>query len=137
MVEAVMRHCRNYFPQGEAVSGVYEIVDGVIDLSDVLKTDQYFYITGSSFSDGVHKYPCDDLTDETFQGYVTPLAPPRAFLDLCDEIEEWNEKYGAVDSDAMSPYNSESFGGYSYNKTAGNTTWQTVFASKLNDWRKI
>lgn len=34
MIEEVMRHCKNYFvPDGvEAVGGIYEIVDGVIDL---------------------------------------------------------------------------------------------------------
>lgn len=136
MVEEVMRHCRNFFPAGEAVSGVYNVVDGVIDLP-FIKAGQLFFISGSSFSDGVHLYPCSGLQDETFQGYVTPLAAPKAFLKLCEDIQKWQEKYGAADSEAMSPYNSESFGGYSYSKTAGNTTWQTAFASKLNDWRKL
>ncbi len=136
MVEEVMRHCKNYFPAGEAVSGVYEIVDGGIDLPFV-KTGQYVFISGSSFSDGVHLYPCSGLRDETFQGCITPLNVPKAFLHLCEDIQDWQEKYGSATGEAMSPFQSESFGGYSYNKQSGCGTWQTTFASKLNDWRKI
>jgi hypothetical protein len=67
------------------------------------------------------------------------MAVPRGFLALVAEIEAWNTKYGAG---AMSPYASESFGGYSYSKgaTAGGsnaTTWSDAFASRLNAWRKI
>lgn len=147
MVEEVMRHCKNYFvPEGtEAVSGVYEIKDGAIDLPFV-KASQYIFISGSSFSDGVHLYPCSGLQDETFQGYVTPLAVPKAFLKLCEDIQEWQEKYGTATGEAMSPFQSESFGGYSYSKKSDGygsstsdsiNTWQGAFASRLRDWRKI
>lgn len=140
MIEEVMRHCRNYFvPEGtEAVRGVYEIVDGVIDLPFV-KTGQYVFISGSSFSDGVHLYPCSGLHDETFQGYVTPLAVPKAFIDLCEEIQTWQEKYGTATCDNMSPFQSESFGGYSYSKKSDGSgnNWQGAFASRLKEWRKI
>lgn len=145
MVEEVMRYCKNYFvPEGtEAVCGVYEIKDGAIDLPFV-KAGQYIFISGSSFSDGVHLYPCSGLQDETFQGYVTPLAVPKAFLKLCEDIQEWQEKYGTATGEAMSPFQSESFGGYSYSKKSdgsstgdSSNTWQGTFASRLKDWRKI
>ena len=51
---------------------------------------------------------------------------------------------GGADSAAMSPYMSESFGGYSYSKGASNTasggsvvTWQDAFKTRLAPWRKI
>ena len=59
---------------------------------------------------------------------------------------EWSDKYLGVDSAAMSPFNSESFGGYSYSKSGGSSssgnvdlsgTWQGAFADRLNNWRKI
>ena len=80
------------------------------------------------------------LTDEIFDGVIWLMAIPKAFLDLVKEIEDWQKKNGAADSAAMSPFNSESFGGYSYSKGTGGgtaTTWQTIYASHLNIWRKI
>ena len=87
------------------------------------------------------------LIDETFEGAVWAMAVPPAVLALLAEIEAWQEKYGGVDSAAMSPFTSESFGGYSYSKgsrgsssssgTGDAGTWQSVFSSRLNKWRKI
>lgn len=143
MIYEVMRHCRNYFPIGEAVSGVFTIENGAIDLP-FLKEGQYFFIEGSSFSDGVYQYPADSLVDEEFLGYITPLAPPRAFIELVDEIEAWQGKYGSTESENMSPYQSESFNGYSYNKGGnsngsggGSVSWKMAFRDRLRIWRKL
>ena len=75
------------------------------------------------------------------------MAVPPSVIALSAEIEAWQEKYGGVDSTAMSPYTSESFGGYSYSKSRGGSgngssdsgsgTWQSVYANRLNKWRKI
>ena len=90
--------------------------------------------------------PTDVLIDETFVGSVWALAIPKAVIQLAADIAAWKTKYGGVDSQAMSPYTSESFAGYSYTKaassssgTAGSTPtgWKSVFASELNRWRKI
>ena len=88
----------------------------------------------------------DELHDENFSGAVWAMAVPPTAIALSEEIEAWQAKYGSVDSAAMSPFNSESFGGYSYTKSTGgsyssgsggNPSWQSVFADKLNRWRKI
>ena len=72
------------------------------------------------------------------------LAIPKAVINLAAEIAEWQTKYVAADSAAMSPYQSESFGGYSYSKSAGGSAsgasasgWQSAFANRLNMWRKL
>lgn len=124
--------------------GTFTIENGSIDL-DMVENGQYFRIVGSLFNDGVYKYPADGLKDETFKGAVWAMAIPDEVIALAEEIEEWTRKYGGVDSVNMSPYNSESFGGYSYTKSGGGAssgtgsygTWQSTFASRLNKWRKI
>ena len=114
--------------------------------ADFLKPNQYYRIIGSVFNDGVHKYgdTKDVLTDEAFNGAVWALAIPKEVVQLADEIKAWRALYEATDSQAMSPYVSESFGGYSYSKGAGNSTgspnassWIGVFKPRLNMWRKI
>ena len=59
-------------------------------------------------------------------------AVPPAFEAVAAEIEEWKQKNAEV---INSPYQSESFGGYSYTK--GTASWQGVFSKRLNRWRKI
>lgn len=113
-----------------------------------LKNGQYYRIVGSVFNDGVHLHPLDgSLRDEYFNGAVWGMAIPPDVITLAQEIDAWQSKYGGVDSVAMSPYNSESFGGYSYSKSGGGAGgasgsggaggWQGVFANRLNRWRKI
>lgn len=109
-----------------------------------LATNQYFRIMGSVFSDGVVKYTREDiqgLTEEQFNGAVWFMAIPPSVISLNNKIDEWKTKYG---SDALSPFTSESFGGYSYTKSSGSSggtasanTWQGAFRSELNKWRKL
>lgn len=142
MLEEVLRVIKDYFIR-EVHSGTFSIVGGAL-VADFLLDGQYFKISGSTFNDGVYKYPAKDLTDETFTGEVWAMAVPKAVIALVEDIEAWQQKYGSIDSQAMSPFTSESFGGYSYGKTVGGSagsgsasSWQTVFASRLNPWRKI
>ena len=72
------------------------------------------------------------------------MAVPKDVRNLITEIEAWVEKYGGVDSANMSPYQSESFGGYSYSKASGGSssqasvpTWQSVFADRLGRYKKL
>lgn len=115
------------------------VIDGG-HINAQLLNGQYFRIIGSVFNDGVHRYTDDlELIDEEFEGAVWALAIPRAVIALAREIGEWNEKNGAA---ATSPYESESFGGYSYTKatdstTGGAVTWQTAFRGRLAEWRKV
>lgn len=137
MLYEVMKHIRNFFPDVEKIENkCFKIEDGVIVL-DSVKTGQYFLIEGSIFNDGVHCYTSAlRLKDEEFTGNVVPLKIPQDFLSLVSEIEEWNEKNGAVGA-----YTSESFAGYTYQRatnSAGNAiSWKDAFRSRLNTWRKI
>lgn len=141
MLEQVLDFIHNYFEVGVA-RGDFEITDGTLE-SDLLKDGQYYRIVGSIFNDGVHQYPSADLTDEVFNGEVRAMAVPPAVIALAADIENWMEQYG----DAVnSPYTSESFGGYSYSKASGGQaqgsagttlSWQSIFARRLNHWRKI
>lgn len=143
MLTELCQELRNWFDR-ERHTGTFSISGGTIT-ADFLQEGQYFRIIGSIFSDGVHQYPTADLPDETFEGAVWALAIPQPVIRLSEEIDEWRKKYEAADSAALSPFNSESFGGYSYTKSAGGgssdgssaASWRTVFGSRLNMWRKM
>lgn len=135
-IEEVMAEVNNYFEAGAPRTGIYTVADGSITLPFVT-TGQYFRVEGSIFNDGVYSNPSQLVQDEVFTGSITPLAPPKAFLNLCDKIGEFNESAAAN----VGPYTSESFGGYSYTKAAGagggGLTWQEAFRVELRRWRKI
>ena len=122
---------RNYFAL-DPISGEFTIKDSDITVPGLVR-GQYFRIDGSVFNDGVHRYGEIAMNgDETFTGTITPMAVPPAFEAVASEIEEWKQKNAEV---INSPYQSESFGGYSYTK--GSASWQGVFAKRLNRWRKL
>lgn len=152
MLTEICQYLRNWFdrkPDGTThpkYYGEFTIEDGAL-VTDQLADGQYFRIIGSLFNDGVHQYSDDDrLVDETFTGSVWSMSVSPSFLELAADIAQWQATYGGADSAAMSPYQSESFGGYSYSKggsterannNGGGTTWHTAFADRLNVWRKI
>ena len=137
-------YLNNYFWVTK-IEGTFTIENGTISVAG-LKEGQYFRILGSTFNDGVHKYPIDTeqpLIDETFKGSVWLMAVPQTVIGLAGEISEWQAKNGKADSDAMSPFNSESFSGYSYSKGGGGSsggstvTWQDAYAGRLNKYRRL
>lgn len=137
MLEQVLLNLNNWFavPDGTH-AGEFTIEGGGITLP-FLSDGQYFRIIGSVFNDGLHRYPAEGLKDETFTGAVWALAVPQAVIELAGEIEKWQEKNGEA---ALSPFASESFGGYSYSKPSGDgaaVSWQTAFRAQLSPWRKI
>lgn len=138
MLGTVLDYLRNWFlvPNGIRC-GTYTVQDGDITLP-FLQKGQYFRVVGSVFNDGVYKYGEVTLKDETFTGCICALAIPNAVLELVQEIEAWQEKNSAV---ASAPYQSESFGGYSYTLKSGAdggaVSWQDAFSDRLNQWRKI
>lgn len=145
MLTELCQEIRNWFDR-ERHFGTFTIEGGQIT-ADFLREGQYFRVIGSIFNDGVHCFGDinDQLVDETFEGAVWALAIPQAVIKLSTEIEAWREKYEAPDGSAMSPFMSESFGGYSYQKgsaysgntSGGSASWQSAFAAKLNAWRKL
>ena len=149
MLSELCGYLRNYFDR-ERYFGDFTISNGVItgSVSLALLENQYIRIVGSRLNDGVYKYKSAGITglsDEAFNGAIWSLAIPKDVIDLNAEIDAWKAKYGGVDSAAMSPFSSESFGGYSYTKAQGFastgggmlTDWQSLFASRLSQWRKI
>lgn len=150
MLTEICEYLHNFFCEDpDKIIGTITVRDGVISVPyGVLPQEgQYIRIIGSVFNDGVWKYGDAEFHEETFDGAVWYMRIPKVVLDLATEIEDWQDKYGGIDSAAMSPYNSESFAGYSYSKSAGATSaggnsnspnsWKSMFASRLAPWRKL
>lgn len=146
LVKEVCDYIHNYFVL-DTVESDFVIKNKILhnDLLELYE-NQYFIIEGSKFNDGLFKYTTDpevsDLVDESFHGNIKELVIPRDVLKIINDIAIWQEK----NADTLnSPFQSESFGGYSYSK--GNSTnlagksrvfsWKDVFGSKLNCYRKI
>ncbi len=155
MLTELCKEIKNWFEQ-KKYFGNYVIENNMISSDDAqsipdLQEGQYFRIVGSVFNDGVWKYSESGITglkdEKIFRGAIWAMAVPQDVIDLANDIKDWSDKYEAVGSNAMSPFNSESFGGYSYSKSGGGsstsgsgsgpTSWKEQFASRLNRWRKI
>lgn len=133
---------RNYFNyDNEMHVGSFAIANGRMPSCDFLQEGQFFRVVGSVFNDGVWKYPAIDMTDEVFDGAIWPMRVPGDVLKLVEDVDAWRTDYEKA---ANSPYQSESFGGYSYTMKSGNGGnsgnaggWRGIFAARLNRWRKI
>ena len=146
MLSELCKELKNWFNYNQPkIFATFEITNGEITdsmFTSLIQDNQYFRIVGSVFNDGVHQYTSElELTDETFTGAIWLMAIPKTIIDLAAEISDWKEKYTDT---VNSPFQSESFGGYSYSKASGGSssgssvpTWQSVFATQLNEWRKI
>lgn len=150
MLQQFCENVRNYFIKA-AYPGTYSIIDGTLSLP-FLKNGQRFWIVGSDLNDGVYTYhdtgimnDDDDavagLSDEDFKGTICAMAVPPAVVALSGEIKLWVEKYGST---VDSPYQSESFNGYSYSLKSGSgdgsqggPNWQGAFADRMRVWRKV
>lgn len=151
MLSELCGYLRNWFDRDKYI-GDFTINNGVIiplgDKSMNLLNGQYIRIVGSVLNDGIYEYnstKIEGLKDETFSGAIWSLAIPKEVVALAEEINAWQTKYGGADSAAVSPFSNESFGGYSYTKSTGNAEngsnglggWQSAYANRLNQWRKI
>lgn len=147
MLTDLCQELRNWFER-EKHFGAFTIEGGQLTDCSFLQDGQYYRIIGSVFNDGVHVWPDDDLHDESFDGAIWAMAIPPTVIALSEEIEAWVALYGGASNNAKSPYQSESFGGYSYSKGGGGggsgssasngaPTWKSVYADELNRWRKI
>ena len=145
MLNEICEHLHNFFDtrDGEYIdrtAGTFAISDGVISpLSSSLVAGQYIRIVGSLLNDGIYLLPDDftiaDLQDETFTGAIFGLAIPRDLVTLDSEISAY------VTANPASGYVAESFGGWSGTKATGANgaplSWKSVFAARLNRWRKL
>lgn len=139
----VFQYLRNWFDRKQPkYYGKFTIENGALVGDYKIATGQFFRIIGSALNDGVYKFGDEDLVDETFEGAIWLMAVPKDVRNLINEIMLWQEQYGSIDSANMSPFQSESFGGYSYSKASGGTassipTWQSVFADRLGRYKKL
>lgn len=144
MLSELLKELNNYFDRDlPHFHGAITIEGGRItdaDFNEAIKPNQYFRIIDSIFNDGVYKNDESlQLTDEIFVGSVRLMAIPKEVIELSKSIDDWISKYG----DAVNtPYQSESFGGYSYSKASGSNgssspSWQSTFRDQLNRWKKI
>ena len=144
-LNSVCAELRNYFTKDEDRKiGSYVIADGKFSPLIDFPT-HYVRIVGSRLNDGVYDINDMVLEDEEFTGAIWYMSVPKDFIELVNDIELWQDKYCGVDSNLMSPYQSESFGGYSYSKGSGGNsessatvpTWQGTFANRLKQYRRI
>ena len=155
-VELVLGHIHNWFVR--ETMGV-KVVGGFLPASVTSRMidGQWYRIEGSYLNDGVHRYPDSELEEESFEGRLSLLAIPKALMLVIDQIQLWLDDYEearGLNADARrkalsSPYQSESFDGYSYtmrsdiasNSASGGLSgasgWQQEFAPMLNQWRKV
>lgn len=143
MLSELCGYLNNWFDKLRVI-GEFTIENGELDPDEIEVIDgQYIRIVGSVLNDGVYQYPVTGLKDETFDGAIWLLAIPPEVITLSENIKAWRDKYETADSAALSPFLSESFGGYSYSKgtasgqnnSAG--TWTDVFAGQLKRWVRI
>lgn len=145
MLSELCLYLKNWFDRGQPkYHGTITISENSISCD--VPENQYYRIIGSVFNDGIYKRGSEQLTDETFEGTIWLMAIPQDVLSLSAEIEAWQAKYGGIDSGNMSPFNSESFAGYSYSRGGNSSnssgkssvgTWQSVFADRLALYRKV
>lgn len=146
MLTQVCQYLRNWFERTKYI-GDFTITSGELTYGDgstlPLLSGQYYRIVGSVLNDGVHKIGEEQsLKDESFNGSVWSMAVPAEVEELVDDIDEWSQANAAA---INSPYQSESFGGYSYSMRGGTSSggqsdsvsWQSQFAARLAPWRKI
>ena len=157
MLQQICDYVHNYFYAKDGRfachwDAQYTISDGMISPAVPLKEGQRFQIKGSDMNDGVYTYHADAIMNdddteaaglqaEAFNGSILAMAVPPAVIALLGEIQTWVEKYGEI---VNSPLSSENVTGvYNYSKTTkseesggGGYSWQDVFKSRLERWRK-
>ena len=112
-------------------------VTEVTDVTDVTDDTEDTENTNTAESDD--EEPDEGLVDEVFDGAIWIMYVPRPVISLLADIQAWEDKYGPI---VETPFNSESFGGYSYYKGYKNTMstvasrWKSKFVERINKWRK-
>ena len=113
MLTNICAYLKNYFDYERHI-GTIKIADGVITCNGKrIETGQHFALFRDRFVLGVYKAG-DEIPDKTFEGAVWLMDVPEAIKEADAWAEEWNLKNGSAE--ANGPFQSESFGGYSYTK---------------------
>lgn len=145
VLEDILGYIHNWFVREEIPVSDCVISSGTLPEAISIPDGVWYRIQGSYLNDGMHLKgdEAEGLEDEEFDGTITTHVIPKPLLAVVEEICAWQTTQGAI---ANGPYQSESFGGYSYSlkgssSTAGGnvptTGWQAVFAGRLRQWRKL
>lgn len=145
MLEQVLGSIHNWFVRDTFSVRECTITEGALPASVSVPNGVWYRIQGSYLNDGMHLKgdQNEGLVDETFDGTITTHVIPKPLLAIVDEISSWQSKNGEI---ANGPYQSESFGGYSYSLKGSSSTangnvpttgWEAVFAGRLRKWRKL
>ena len=140
----VMRYCANFFEHGYIDADFTVSEDGVLSPIDGIVSGQYVAVQGSTLHDGVYRIEGGRLDAgsafvpaEVFSGRIWLLHPPADFLNVCRMVEAFENASGKVNG----PFQSESFGAYSYTRASGANggllTWQEAFSSRLRPYVKM
>ena len=161
MLEQILAHLNNWFVRYSYTGNVTVSADGAVlapsEAAAILQPGRWYRILDSDFHDGVYQVPEEEPEEEpeekeeaeaeepeeeqgeTFYCTLWALDVPPGLLSIAAEMEAWQAKYGDVMS---SPYQSESFGGYSYSKAgvsssnSGTATVWTQFADVLAPYKR-
>jgi len=129
IVPEVMKFLHNFFELMQA-PGEWRVNGSALEGPVPLQPGCWIAIRGAGSWDG--EYLADenglfpDLPDGSFEGTVWLLNPPKAFLNLCDEIEKWSQEHPRG---AQVSYDSYARGAH--------PGWEKEFASRLRPWRKM
>jgi len=152
MLEQVLTYLNNWFVRYTYTGNVTVSEDGAVlapsEAATVLQPGRWYRILDSDFHDGVYQVPEEqsekeepeeEEQSETFSCTLWALGVPTGLMSTVAEMEAWQAKYGDVVS---GPYQSESFGGYSYSKagasssSGGTATVWTQFADTLAPYKR-
>lgn len=118
MLTEICAHLKNYFDYSRFYGDI-SISGGAVSCRGVqidMDEGQYFALFRPHYCLGIFRYG-DELEDRTVKnGSVWLMDIPPAIFAAIEWAEKWNELNGGADSAANSPFQSESFGGYSYSK---------------------
>lgn len=144
-MEFIMQEINNYFYK-TVEKNEFSINDSKIKVKGNYFPDQFVKIENSIMNDGIYKVlnfedgfvEINGGINEKFEGCIYGLAIPKSFLELIEEIEEYQKLNPTSKSNVIS----ESYlNGYSYTMTTNSngqiSGWQDVFKSKLDTYRRV
>lgn len=138
MLTAICVELNNYFTDPQDIyRGRFAVENGFLD-APFLQAGQFFRVVGSVHNDGVYRYPAPELQDESFDGAIFAMKVPPLVLQVVDDIA----KKEPDTANAVNPYTSESFGGYSYTRATDSngvplSDIRLIVKQRLGKWRKM
>lgn len=138
----VMRCVNNFFEEGYEDGEFNITLEGEISPYEWIEQAHYIAVQGSFYNDGVYELGVNGEiigfggTPETFTGRVWILRPPVRFIQLFEEICEFDKH------SPKSSLISESFGSYSRTRSNNYDTglpagWEEIYQASLRPFRNM